>query len=85
VIKRLRDYHHPDATLTEKADKVTKWQKFNKFVVAMLGIWLKSQSEEISLHLQEMASNEDIARIVVQFLQMRFKNLTEILKDLREI
>ena len=25
VIKRLRDYHHPDGTLTEKTDKVQKW------------------------------------------------------------
>jgi hypothetical protein len=25
VLKRLRDYHHPDGTLTEKTDKVQKW------------------------------------------------------------
>jgi hypothetical protein len=32
-----------------------------------------------------MASNPEVGRIVVQFIQMRFKNLIEILRDLREV
>lgn len=37
----MRDYHHPDATLAEKSDKVQKWQKYNKFVIAVIAFWLK--------------------------------------------
>lgn len=32
-----------------------------------------------------MASNADIARIIVQFLQLRFQNILDILRDLREV
>jgi hypothetical protein len=32
-----------------------------------------------------MASNAEIARIIVQFLQLRFQNILDILRDLREI
>jgi hypothetical protein len=45
ILKRLRDYHHPDGTLTDKSDKVTKWQKYNKFVVAMIAFWLKTEKK----------------------------------------
>ena len=72
-MKRLRDYHHPDGTLTDKSDKVSKWQKYNKFVVAMIAFWLKTdkKSDEQKIfqnHLQEMASNPEVGRIIVQFL-----------------
>ena len=52
VIKRLREYHHPDGTLTDKSDKVSKWQKYNKFVVAMIALWLKTdkKSEEEKIY-----------------------------------
>ena len=45
ILKRLRDYHHPDGTLTDKDDKVAKWQKYNKFVVAMIAYWLKTEKK----------------------------------------
>lgn len=71
VLKRLRDYHHPDGTLTDKSDKVSKWQKYNKFVVSLLAFWLKSDKKDSKIildHLQEMASNPDVGRIIIQFL-----------------
>lgn len=56
----------------------------------MIAFWLKTdkKSDEQKIfqsHLQEMASNPEVGRIIVQFLQMRYKNLIEILRDLREI
>ena len=45
-MKRMRDYHHPDATLAEKQDKIQKWQKYNKFVIAVLAYWLKIDKKD---------------------------------------
>jgi hypothetical protein len=45
-VKRLRDFHHPDGTLTDKGEKSEKWTKFNKFIVAILGLWLQTDDGE---------------------------------------
>ena len=46
VLKRLRDYHHPDGTLTGADEKSDKWSKFNKFVIALVGLWLKLEPKD---------------------------------------
>jgi hypothetical protein len=43
----MRDFHHPDGTLTDKTEKVDKWTKFNRFILALLNLWLKSEDEEV--------------------------------------
>jgi hypothetical protein len=85
VLKRLRDYHHPDGTLTDKGDKLGKWQKYNKFVMAVLSHYSESEQPHILEHLQEMASNPDVAKVIVQYLTLRLKTIVELLKDLREV
>ena len=42
----MRDYHHPDGTLTDKGEKADKWTKYNKFVIALAGIYLKSEDKD---------------------------------------
>ena len=46
VLKRMRDYHHPDGTLTGTDEKSDKWSKFNKFVIALVGLWLKLEPKD---------------------------------------
>ncbi len=43
ILRRLRDYHHPDATLGAEKDK--KNLKFNKFILALIGLWLKTEED----------------------------------------
>ena len=58
----MRDYHHPDGTLTGTDEKTDKWSKFNKFIIALVGLWLKLDPKdevkgEIQQHLQEIVSS----------------------------
>ena len=46
LMRRMRDYHHPDATLADKQDKIQTWQKYNKFVIAVLAYWLKTDKKD---------------------------------------
>ena len=85
----MRDYHHPDGTLTDKGEKADKWTKYNKFVIALAGIYLKSEDKDdfrpvYELHLQEIVSSPDFAQVIVKFLQVRLNSIVEVLKTIRE-
>jgi|TARA_B110000285_G_C15048533_1_gene575704 hypothetical protein len=73
VLKRMRDYNHPDGTLTGIDEKSDKWTKFNKFVISLVGLWLKlDQKDEvksvIEQHLQEIVSGPHFSQVVVKLL-----------------
>ena len=53
ILKRMRDYNHPDGTLTDKDDKSDKWTKYNKFVIALAGTWLKTDDKDDSKKVYE--------------------------------
>ena len=42
----MREYHHPDGELTGNDEKSEKWTKFNKFVIALVGLWLKLEPKD---------------------------------------
>ena len=42
IIKRLRDYYHPDAVANADREESNKrWESFNKFTLAMLALWMQ--------------------------------------------
>jgi len=50
----MRDYNHPDGTLTGIDEKSDKWTKFNKFVISLVGLWLKlDQKDEVKSVIEQ--------------------------------
>jgi hypothetical protein len=42
--------------------------KFNKFILALIGLWLKTEEDVFQIHLMEIASNIENGKIFITFL-----------------
>lgn len=69
VLQRLRDYHDPLASGVEEQAKINEW---NKFVIAMLGVWTTQDEDHLSVvkdHLQEILRQADQgAHVIIKYV-----------------
>ena len=70
LLKRIRDYYSPEGQILEREERKQKWIAFNKFVVALLGLWLEEQDPNMASllcsHLKELACENSVGSAIVQ-------------------
>ena len=71
IIKRLRDFYHPDSILKSE-DKEGDKKNFKLFFKALLDTWIQESAEDdfiILQHLEEMVSEIMLGEVVATEIQ----------------